>query len=79
MRLGVGDEQRYCDGDMDPLMRAAALGAVFDLRGDESDEKKFRAGPVTSDAKDRTEDRPGTVLMGEQDDAVPAEPPMTAL
>lgn len=78
MRRDVGDEERYCVGDTVPLIRAAALGGLLDLRGDERAEKRFLAGPVTSAAKERTEERPGTVFMGEED-AVPLEPPITVL
>lgn len=60
------------------MIRAAALGGVFDLSGDES-ENRFLAGPVTSEAKERTEERPGTVFMGEEEDPVPQEPPITVL
>lgn len=79
MRRDVGDEERYCVGETVPLIRAAALGAVLDLSGDDRDEKRFLAGPVTSAAKERTEERPGTVFMGEEEDAVPVEPPTTVL
>lgn len=51
---------------------------MFDLSGDES-ENRFLAGPVTSEAKERTEERPGTVFMGEEEDPVPQEPPITVL
>lgn len=74
----VGDEEPYCVGDTVPLIRAAALGDV-DLSGDEREENKFLAGPVTSDAKERTEERPGTVFMGEEEDAVALEPPILVL
>lgn len=79
MRRDVGDEERYCVGDTVPLIRAAALGGVLDLRGDEREENRFLAGPVTSWAKERIEERPGTVFMGEEEDAVPLEPPITVL
>lgn len=74
----MGDEERYCVGDTVPLIRAAALGGVLDLSGDEREENRFLAGPVTSAAKERTEERPGTVFMGEEEDPVP-EPPITVL
>lgn len=78
MRRDVGDEERYCVGETVPLMRAAALGGVLDLSGDEREANRFLAGPVTSEAKERTEERPGTVFMGEED-AEPLEPPITVL
>lgn len=79
VRRGVGDEDRYCVGDKVPLMSPAALGGLLDLRGDEREEKRFLALPVASEAKERTEERPGTVLMGEEEDAVPLELPNTFL
>lgn len=79
VRREVGDCELYGVGDTVPLIRAAALGEVLDLSGDEREENKFLAGPVTSDAKERTEERPGTVFMGEEEDAVPLEPPITVL
>lgn len=78
-RRDVGDEERYCVGDTVPLIRAAALGEVLDLSGDVREENRFLAGPVTSEANERTEERPGTVFMGEEEDAVPLEPPITVL
>lgn len=78
-RRDVGEEERYCVGDTVPLIRAAALGALLDLRGDVSDENRFLAGPVTSEAKERTEERPGTVFMGEEEDAGLLDPPITVL
>ncbi len=79
MRRDVGDEERYCVGDTVPLIRAAALGEVFDLSGDEREENRFLAGPMASEAKERTEERPGTVLIGDEEDAVPLEPAITVL
>lgn len=79
MRRDVGDEERYCVGDTVPLIRAAALGEVFDLCGDEREENRFLAGPRASEAKERTEERPGTVLIGEEEDPVPVEPAITVL
>lgn len=78
VRRDVGDEQRYCVGDTVPLIRAAALGEVFDFSGDEREENKFLAGPMASEAKERTEERPGTVFIVEEDD-VPLEPAITVL
>lgn len=79
VRRDVGDEERYCVGDTVPLIRAAALGEVLDLSGDVREENKFLAEPVASEAKDRTEERPGTVFIGEEEDAVPLEPPIMVL
>lgn len=79
MRSGVGDKDRYCVGDKVPLISPAALGGVLDLRGDEKEEKRFLAEPVASEANERTEERPGTVLMGEEEDGVPLELPSTVL
>lgn len=79
VRRDVGDEARYCVGDTVPLIRAAALGEALDLSGDEREEKRFLAWPDTSEAQERTEERPGTVFMGEEEDAVPLEPPITVL
>lgn len=78
-RRDVGDEERYCVGETVPLIRDAALGALLDLSGEERDENRFLAGPVTSEAKERTDDRPGTVFIGEEEDAVPLEPPIPVL
>lgn len=78
MRRDVGDEERYCVGDAVPLIRAAALGGVLDFSGDEREENKFLAGPMASEAKERTEDRPGTVLIVEEE-GVPLEPAITVL
>lgn len=75
-RRDVGDEERYCVGDTVPLIRAAALGGVLDLSGDEREENRFLAEPVASEAKERTEERPGTVFIGEEEEA---EPPITVL
>lgn len=79
VRRDVGDEERYCVGDTVPLIRAAALGGVFDLCGDDREENRFLAGPMASEAKERTEERPGTVLIGEEEDPVPVEPAITVL
>ena len=78
-RRDVGDEERYCEGDAVPLIRDAALGGVWDLSGDVRDENRFLAGPVTSEAKERTDERPGTVLIGEEEGVEPQEPPKTVL
>ena len=61
------------------MIRAAALWDELDLSGDERDENRFLAGPVTSEAKERIEERPGTVFMGEEEDAVQPVPPITVL
>lgn len=79
VRRDVGDEERYWLGDTVPLIRAAALGGVLVLSGDVSEEKRFLAGPMASEAKDRTEERPGTVFIGEDEDGVPVEPAITVL
>lgn len=79
VRRDVGDEERYCVGDTVPLIRAAALEDVLDLSGDEREENRFLAGPMASEAKERIEERPGTVFIGEEEDAVPLEPPITVL
>lgn len=75
-RRDVGDEERYCVGDTVPLIRAAADG--FDLSGDEREENKVLEVPEGS-AEDRTEERPGTVFMGEEDDDVQLVPPIIVL
>lgn len=78
MRRDVGEEERYCEGEAVPLIKAAALGPVFDFSGDEMEENRFLAGPMASEARDRTEVRPGTVFIaGEADD--PLEPATTVL
>jgi len=79
VRRDVGDEERYCVGDTLPLIRAAALGEVLDFSGGESEENRFLADPVASEAKERTEERPGTVFMGEEEDVVPLEFPNMVL
>lgn len=48
------------------------------LSGDDRDESRFLEGPVASAAKERTEERPGTVFIGEEED-VPLEPPTMVL
>lgn len=78
MRRDVGDEERYWVGDTVPLIRAAALGGLLDLSGDEREENKFLAVAEAS-ARDRTDERPGTVFIGDEEDAVPLEPPITVL
>lgn len=78
MRRDVGDEERYCVGEAVPLIKAAALGGVLDFSGDEMEENKFLAGPMASEARERTEERPGTVFIAEEGD-VPLEPATTVL
>ena len=73
----VGEEERYFVGDTVPLIRAAALGGVLDLIGDEREEKRLLEG-LEGSALDRTEERPGTVFIGEDDVVVPV-PTMTPL
>lgn len=73
----VGEEERYFVGDTVPLIRAAALGVLLDLIGEEREEKRLLDGPEVS-ALDRTDERPGTVFIGD-DDTVPPEPTMTDL
>lgn len=51
----------------------------MDFNGEERDENRFLAGPVTSEAKERIEERPGTVFMGEDEDVLPLEPPIAVL
>lgn len=46
---------------------------------DEREENKFLAGLVVFEAKERTEERPGTVFIGEEEDDVPEELPNIAL
>ena len=60
------------------MIRAAALGEVVDFSGEEREENKFLAGPMASEAKERTVERPGTVFIVEEDD-VPLEPVITVL
>lgn len=78
-RREVGDEERYCVGDAVPLIRAAALGGVLVLSGDDREENRFLAEPVASEAKERMEDRPGTVFIGEEEGAGPPDPPIIVL
>lgn len=63
-------------GDALPLISAAALGEGPLFSGGDSEEKRFRAGPMASEANERTEERPGTVLMAEDE---PPEPASAAL
>lgn len=63
-------------GDTLPFINAAALGEGLLFSGEDSEEKRFRAGLTASEANDRTEERPGTVLMVED---VLAEPARAAL
>lgn len=79
MGRDVGDEERYCVGDTVPLIRAAALGEELDLSGDEREEKKFLVELMPSEAKERTGERPGTVLMGEEEEVVPLQLAITVL
>lgn len=76
MRRDVGDEERYCEGDTVPFIKAAALGDVLVFNGEDSEEKKVLAGLMASEANERTEERPGTVLIV---DDVPLEPVMAVL
>lgn len=76
MRRDVGDEERYCEGEAVPFIKAAALGEELVFSGEDSEEKRFLAGPMASEAKERTEERPGTVLMVEDE---PPEPAKAAL
>lgn len=69
----VGEEERYFVGDTVPLIRAAALGGVLALIGEEREENRLKGS-----ALDRTEERPGTVFIGEDDAVVPV-PTMTPL
>lgn len=52
---------------------------MLDLRGDEREENRFLTGAVESIARDRTDVRPGTVFIGEEDGVVPAELPKIVL
>lgn len=67
----VGEEERYFVGDTVPLIRAAALGGVLDLIGEEREENRLKGS-----ALDRTEERPGTVFIGEDDAVVPTMTPL---
>lgn len=63
-RREVGEAERYLVGETVPFISAAVLGAAFDFRGEVRDEKsplETAEGSVLV----RTEDRPGTVLIGE--------------
>lgn len=71
-----GDEERHCVGDTLPFIKAAALGEALLFSGEDSEEKRFRAGLMASEANERTEERPGTVLMVED---APLEPARAAL
>lgn len=78
VRRDVGEEDLYCEGEAVPLIKAAALGPVLDFSGDEIEEKKFLAGPIVSEARERMDVSPGTVfIVGEDDD--PLEPAITVL
>lgn len=76
MRRDVGDEERYCEGDTVPFIKAEALRDVLVFNGEDSEEKKVLAGLIASEANERTEERPGTVLIV---DDVPLEPVMAVL
>jgi hypothetical protein len=58
------------------LINAAALGAGLDLRGEEREANRLLVG-LEASAGDLTEERPGTVFMGEED--VELEPTTTDL
>lgn len=76
MRRDVGDAERYCVGDTVPLIKAAALGELLPFKGEDSEEKRVLAGLTASEANERTEERPGTVLIV---DDVPPEPVIAVL
>lgn len=63
-------------GDTLPFINAAALGEVLLFSGEDSEENRLRAGLMASEANDRTQERPGTVLMVED---APLEPARAAL
>lgn len=50
-----------------------------DLIGEEREENRLLTGAVESIARERTDVRPGTVLMGEEDGVVPVELPNIVL
>lgn len=77
-RRDVGEEERYCEGEAVPLIKAAALGPVLDFSGDEIVENRFLAGPMASEARERMDVRPGTVFIAGEDDD-PLEPATTVL
>lgn len=54
-------------GDAVPFIKAAALGEELDFSGEDSEEKRFLAGLMASEAKERTEESPGTVLIAGED------------
>lgn len=74
----VGEAERYFVGEPIPLIRAAALGVVLDLTGEEREENRPLEGPEVS-ALERTLERPGTVFIGEEEEEPAPEPTMTAL
>ena len=75
----VGEEERYFVGETVPFIKAAALGGGLDLMGEERDENRPLDG-LEGSAPERTEERPGTVFMGEEEELEAApEPTMTAL
>lgn len=76
MRRDVGDAERNGVGDTVPLIKAAALGELLLFKGEDSEEKRALAGLMASEANERTEERPGTVLIV---DDVPLEPAIAVL
>lgn len=64
LRCVVGEEERYLVGEAVPLINAAV--GETDFNGEESDDKNPLAEPEAS-VLALIEEKPGTVLMGEQD------------
>lgn len=63
VRWVVGEEERYLFGETVPLISAAAVLAEPDFRGEERDDRY----PLTeASVLVLTEEKPGTVLIGEQ-------------
>ncbi len=63
VRRVVGEEERYLVGEAVPLIRAAAVVAEPDFNGEERDDRNPLA---EASVLVLIEEKPGTVLMGEQ-------------
>lgn len=60
-------------GDAVPLIKDAALGGLLVFSGEERQENRLLEGPDVS-AGGRTEESPGTVFMGDEDDTEAPDP-----
>lgn len=63
VRWVVGEEERYLVGETVPLISAAAVVAETDFNGEERDDRNPLA---EASVLVLMEEKPGTVLMGEQ-------------